>query len=305
MRELEIVGLSKTYASGGSTVTALEDVSLTVRGGEIVSVLGLNGAGKTTLVKIIAGLIDPDKGHVRLDGADDPTRRNYRKRIGAVFEGNRNIYWRLTAFENLEYFGVLRGLSINRARVRARQMLSVFQLENKRSTIAAHLSRGMQQRLAVAISMTHEPELLVLDEPTLGVDVENVISLVESLKALSRSGVAIVVTSHQFDVVKMVADRIALIVAGRLVASESKAEFIASVNKGGYSMQLGAQLDSSQVDQLRALGTRFEEQWLHFPDQALYAVIDIVRPLPITSLNSIEDDLTKVFLERIKDYAHA
>ncbi|RUL69176.1 ABC transporter ATP-binding protein [Dyella choica] len=305
MRELKIVGLSKTYRSNGKAITALEDVSLNVRGGEIVSVLGLNGAGKTTLVKTIAGLIEPDKGSVQLDDADDPTRSRYRKRIGAVFEGNRNIYWRLTAFENLEYFGVLRGLSLRRSQERARQMLSVFQLESKRSTIAAHLSRGMQQRLAVAISMVHEPELLVLDEPTLGVDIENVLALVASLKELSAAGVAIVVTSHQFDVVKMVADRIALIVAGKLVALESKADFIASVNKGGYSMQVGAPLDAARMDQLRALGVRLEESWLHFPEQALYAVIDIVRPSPITSLNSMEDDLTKVFLERIKDYAHA
>lgn len=305
MRELEIVGLSKAYRSSGGAVVALEDISLNVRRGEIVSVLGLNGAGKTTLVKIIAGLIEPDNGHVRLDGMEDPTRSRYRKCIGAVFEGNRNIYWRLTTFENLEYFGVLRGLSLKRARERANQMVSLFQLESKRSTVAAHLSRGMQQRLAVAISMVHEPELLVLDEPTLGVDIENVISLVASLKELSQAGVAIVVTSHQFDVVKMVADRIALIVAGRLVALESKAEFLASVNKGGYSMQVREPIDGTRVDQLRALGVRFEEPWLHFPEQALYAVIDVIRPLPITSLNSIEDDLTKVFLERIKDHAHA
>ncbi|MHB1059185.1 MAG: ABC transporter ATP-binding protein [Rhodanobacter sp.] len=304
MRELELIGLCKSYSSGRQTVTALDDVSLTVRSGEIVSILGLNGAGKTTLVKIIAGLIDPDRGRVRLDGSEDPSRRQYRKRIGAVFEGNRNIYWRLTSFENLEYFGVLRGLSVRRARVRARQMLSLFQLEDKRSTIAAHLSRGMQQRLAVAISMVHEPELLVLDEPTLGVDIENVISLVDALKALSANGVGIVVTSHQFDVVKMVADRIALIVGGRLVASETKAEFLASANMQTYSLQVGEPMDPARASQLHALGVQVEEQVVHFSSHELYAVLDIIRPLSIASLSSNQDDLTKTFLERIKDYAH-
>lgn len=305
MRELELIGLCKNYSSGRQTVTALDDVSLTVRSGEIVSILGLNGAGKTTLVKIIAGLIDPDRGRVRLDGSEDPSRKQYRQRIGAVFEGNRNIYWRLTSFENLEYFGVLRGLSVRRARVRAREMLSLFQLEDKHSTIAAHLSRGMQQRLAVAISMVHEPELLVLDEPTLGVDIENVISLVDALKTLSAHGVGIVVTSHQFDVVKMVADRIALIVAGKLVASETKAEFLASANMQAYSLQVGEPMDPARESQLQALGVRVEEQVLHFSSHELYAVLDVVRPLPIASLSSNQDDLTQTFLERIKDYAHA
>lgn len=305
VRELRVANVGKTYGKGSGSVPALTDISLSVRSGEILSILGLNGAGKTTLVKILAGLIEPDTGQVSLDGSLDPGRTAYRKRIGAVFEGNRNIYWRLSAFENLEYFGVLRGLPIRRARTRADAMLGLFGLEDKRATIAAHLSRGMQQRLAVAISMVHEPEMLVLDEPTLGVDIENVLALVESLKGLARSGIAIVVTSHQFDVVKMIADRIALIVEGRLAGVETKQEFLASTGRHMCTLVLDGDVEPHREDQLAALGVTLEERTLRFPGDALYPVLDLVRPLPIVSLASGEADLAQVFLERIRGYAHA
>jgi ABC-2 type transport system ATP-binding protein len=305
MKRLEISGVSKSYGRAPNRVEALRNVTLDVNAGEVVSILGLNGAGKTTLVKILAGLIDPDSGTIRLDGSDDRTGRSYRKTIGAVFEGNRNIYWRLTAFENLEYFSVLRGLSLRQARQRSDEMLELFRLKDKRKTIAAHLSRGMQQRLSVAISMVHRPELLVLDEPTLGVDIENMMQLVESLRALAASGIAIVVTSHQYDVVKLMADRIALLVAGKLAAMETKAQFLASTARNAYQLQLASALDAQRAAQLALLGVEVADTTLRFPVETLYPVLDLLRPLSIASLSCGEDDLGKIFLERVRDFEHA
>lgn len=307
MIALQINAVSKFYAAkaGTSSVQALRDVSLTLNGGEILAVLGLNGAGKTTLVKILSGLIRPNTGSIRLDDISSASSAAYLKRIGAVFEGNRNIYWRMTAFENLQYFAVLRGLSFRRARQRSNEMLSLFRLEEKRGAVAAHLSRGMQQRLAVAIALVHEPEVVILDEPTLGVDVENVLQIVETLKLLSTRGIAIVLTTHHLDVVRMLAGRIALLVSGRVAALESMAAFLARSASHSYSLDLAEPLDAQRQAKLNALDVAVDNTQLRFGPDALYDVIDALRPLRVGSLQYCEEDFVRSFLHRIKDYRDA
>lgn len=304
MNELEVLKVSKCYGrpSDARQISALDDVTLSVRKGEILAVLGLNGAGKTTLVKILSGLITPDAGVVRLKGLERTSSSQYLKNIGAVFEGNRNIYWRLTAFENLQYFGVLRGLSMRHATRRANEMLELFKLTDKRNVIAAHLSRGMQQRLAVGISLVHGPEVLVLDEPTIGVDIENVLQIVETLTQLSRQGITIILTSHQMDLVEMLADRIALLVNGKLVALETRSEFLAKIDRNACVLSLLEGLDTVRCEKLRSLGVVCEEQLLRFPSTSLYEVMDVLRPLQVGSLSCGDEDFTQVFLQRVKEY---
>ena len=307
MSELQVINVSKSYgqSSDEGRVVALQNLTLSIKKGEILAVLGLNGAGKTTLVKILSGLITPDTGTVRLEGMEKTSSPEYLKKIGAVFEGNRNIYWRLTAYENLQYFGVLRGLSIKRARLRAYEMLKLLKLVDKKDTTAQHLSRGMQQRLAVGISLIHDPEVIVLDEPTLGVDIENVLQIVEALKSLSRQGVTIILTSHQLDVVKMLADRIALLVGGKLAALETRSAFLARTDRGTYTLELLDKLDDSRCAKLLALGVESEEQQLWFATDLFYEVLDVLKPLRIASLNCGEEDFARIFLERVKEHEHA
>ena len=167
MQVLEVEQLQKTYQSAGKTVEAVRNVSFNIESGEVLAFLGANGAGKTTTIKMIAGLILPDRGQVKIAGRDPHRQAIARKAVGAVLEGNRNVYWRLNPEENLEYFGVLRGLSGYVARQRAKDLLERFELVPKRNTIVQNLSRGMQQKLAIAVALIHEPQLLLLDEPTL------------------------------------------------------------------------------------------------------------------------------------------
>jgi ABC-type multidrug transport system, ATPase component len=165
---LEARNLQKSYTEKGRGVTAVKDVSLQIMAGEVLAFLGPNGAGKTTTIKMIAGLIQPDAGWVRIADRDPHKNPESLRLLGAVLEGNRNVYWRLTPAENLEYFGVLRGMSQRAARLRTRELLERFNLMDKQRSLVQSLSRGMQQKLAIAVAMMHQPPLLLLDEPYSG-----------------------------------------------------------------------------------------------------------------------------------------
>lgn len=129
--------------------------------------LGSNGAGKTTVLKSVAGLVTPDQGHVRINGyaVRGRGRRRALRSFGAVLEGNRNLYWRLTPLENLLYFGALKGMPGKECRLHAHELLERFGLLEKSRTLVQQLSRGMQQRLAIAVAVVHRPPLLLLTNP--------------------------------------------------------------------------------------------------------------------------------------------
>ena len=165
MEILRATQLKKQFRSHGQTVEAVRDVSLRCASGEVVAFLGANGAGKTTTLKMLTGLIRPDAGEVRVCGEDPNRNTRVLRHIGAVLEGNRNLYWKLTARENLEYFGALKGMGRTEAVGAAEYWLSRLNLEHKRHTLVHKLSRGMQQKLAFAVSVLHRPRLLCSTNP--------------------------------------------------------------------------------------------------------------------------------------------
>ena len=157
---IEIRNLSKSYKSRTKTTQALRDVNLTIKSGEIVCVLGHNGAGKTTLVKSICGLLRPDQGAVYLDGRAVHENLSFAHgRCSAVLEGSRNIYYYLTAYENLRYFGLLNGLGHREIDEKAAHYLRLFALEQFRDVPVNAFSRGMQQKTAIIIT-THDVHLI-------------------------------------------------------------------------------------------------------------------------------------------------
>jgi ABC-2 type transport system ATP-binding protein len=163
----------------------------------------------------------------------------------------------------------------------------------------------MQQRLAVGISLVHSPKVLVLDEPTLGVDVENVLQIVETLTQLSKEGITVVLTSHQMDLVEMLADRIALLVSGKLVALETRAEFLGKIDRNSCILNLLENLDSARLEKVLALGATHEDLRIRFSSNLLYEVMDVLRPLNVGSLSCGDEDFTQVFLKRVREYENA
>lgn len=138
---LQVQNLQKAYRFQEKISYAVQDVSLEINANQVLAFLGPNGAGKTTTIKMIAGLVMPDRGNVKINGRDPHREAQARRLIGAVLEGNRNLYWRLSPAENLEYFGVLRGLTRRVARQRSRILLDRFELSHKDRTMVQKLSR--------------------------------------------------------------------------------------------------------------------------------------------------------------------
>ncbi|MCB0031018.1 MAG: ABC transporter ATP-binding protein [Anaerolineales bacterium] len=214
---VELNSVTKQYP--GAPESAVSHVSFSLRSGEVLALLGPNGAGKTTTVKMIAGLITPTSGVITIKGHDIVRERQKGIRhIGAVLEGARNLYWRLSAGENLRYFGSLRQVPRKQLPDRVDSLLSFVGLIDYKDREVGRFSRGMQQKLAIAAALLHDPDVLLLDEPTLGLDVQAARQLEESIAELAhKSGKAILLTTHVMDLAEKLADQIFVIHQGQMV----------------------------------------------------------------------------------------
>ena len=230
---VEISNLNKSYRSllpwKRGAVHAVRDFNLQVEQGEIFGLLGPNGAGKTTAIKLIAGLIKPDRGKISFPA----TVR--RPSLGAVLEGSRNLYWRLSPWENICYFGEVRGVPMAQLTRQADQLLELFGIADKRNKPAQTLSRGMQQKLAVVLAFLGNPELMLLDEPTLGLDVASSRTIQRLLKELSRErGITIIVTTHQMDVAQSLCRRVGIMREGLVAECEEVARLVEHFRRQDY-----------------------------------------------------------------------
>ena len=217
MATLEVDGLSRTFGRGRDRVHALQDVGFRVDAGEVVGLLGLNGAGKTTLLKIVSTLLLPTAGTVRVAGCDvvheTPAAR---RALAVVLGGERGLYNRLSAIDNMRFFGALSGLSRRDVDARVPPSLERVGLGEAARRPVETYSRGMRQRLHLAIGLLATPQLLLLDEPTVGLDPIEAERVRESVAALRGSGTAVVLTSHYLGDIERAADRILILRRGRL-----------------------------------------------------------------------------------------
>ncbi|MCA1991905.1 MAG: ABC transporter ATP-binding protein, partial [Coleofasciculus sp. S288] len=280
MKALEVDNLRKTYHSSGKRFEAVRSVSLTLSSGEVLAFLGPNGAGKTTTIKMIAGLIRPDAGQVRIAGIDPHRNPEALRLLGAVLEGNRNLYWRLTPEENLDYFGVLKGLSHREARRRGRVLLERFDLTSKRRTTVQTLSRGMQQKLAIAVALVHQPKLLLLDEPTLGLDVEATQNVKALVRAIASEGCAILLTTHQLNIAEELSDRVAIIQKGEIIASSSTRDLIRQFSADAYIIEVEGELAPARVQALQGVGADIQAERIVYrgSSEGLYQVLELLNP---------------------------
>ena len=219
---LQVHGLRKTYGER----MAVADVSLQVGAGELLALLGPNGAGKSTTIGMIGGLIAPDAGSVTVAGATlAADAAAFKRRIGLVPQ-DLALFEDLSALANLELFGALYDLPKPRARQRAAEVLEMVGLADRGRDKPATFSGGMKRRLNLACALVHDPELLLLDEPTAGVDPQSRNAIFDNLEALKRAGKALVYTTHYMEEAERLADRIVIVDHGRVVASGTLAELV-------------------------------------------------------------------------------
>lgn len=220
---LKLDGLSKRYKKqDGSFVQAVESVSFSAEQGEIIALLGPNGAGKTTIIKMIGGLVLPDNGFVEICGHDNKKAKlKALAGCAAVLEGARNIYWRLSVNENIEYFARLRGLTLADVKERRDYLLELLELQNNRNEAVRNLSRGNQQKVSIACAMIGNTQVLLLDEPTLGLDIEISSRLRGSLTEFARKeNKLLLITTHDMKLVEETVERTIIINYGRIITDD-------------------------------------------------------------------------------------
>jgi len=285
-------GLTKRYRRGKDWLTAVNDVTLSVPPGQVIGLLGPNGAGKTTTIKMACGLILPTAGTIRINGYDVGRQRaDAVRQIGAVLEGSRNVYWPLTAWQNLMYFGRLKGLSGTEIKPRAQRLLADLGLWDRRDETVGSYSRGMQQKVAIAAALITDPPILLLDEPTIGLDVEAARTVKDWIAHLAAGeGKTIVLTTHQLPIVQELAGRIAVIRDGQVIADLPTGELLAGF---AGALPAGARAEAD------AQTTRVT---LRDADQArLHRFLDDLRAsgIPLLSVTQAQPGLEEIFLRLI------
>jgi ABC-2 type transport system ATP-binding protein len=224
---IEAARLTKTFGA----VTAVDRVSFEVRRGEIFGFLGPNGAGKTTTTRMLTGVIPSDGGTAHVLGYDMRTEPvKARQRFGVVPE-TANAYTDLSAWQNLMLMGELYGLARARAEARATELLGTLGLLERKDQKVQAYSKGMKQRLILAMALLHEPELLFLDEPTSGLDVQSTHLILDLLRELNRAGTTIFLTTHNMEEANRLCDRVGIIRSGRIVAIDAPEKLKSAIER--------------------------------------------------------------------------
>jgi ABC-2 type transport system ATP-binding protein len=223
---------------------AVRGLSLEIRRGETFGLLGANGAGKSTTINLLAGLLQPDAGEIVIDGSTDPTRREVRRQIG-IAPQSLALYEELTAEENIRFLGKLYGLSGGKLKERTEYALSLAGLADRRKDPVSQFSGGMKRRLNLAAALIHEPKVLFLDEPTVGVDPQSRNRLFDNIRELASQGITILYTTHYMEEAERLCDRVAIIEQGQILALDRVEGLI---NQYGGLAVVEAELKNGHLD---------------------------------------------------------
>lgn len=219
---VKISNLNKNYGN----VCAVDNLSITVKEGEIFGLLGPNGAGKSTTINILTMLSEYDKGAVKISGLDSVKDREKIKQIIGIVPQDIALHPFLTAMENVCYFASLYGLKGKELKAAARRALGFVGLSEKENLRMNKMSGGMKRRLNIACGIAHSPKLIVMDEPTVGVDTQSRDLILHSIQVLRQEGATVIYTSHYMQEVEEICDRIAIIDKGHLIACGTEQELV-------------------------------------------------------------------------------
>jgi ABC-2 type transport system ATP-binding protein len=210
---IELKNVSKRYG----TKTAVHDLSLSVPAGELFAFLGPNGAGKTTTIKMLCGLLFPTTGEVRVGGFDLRTHGDQARQLISYVPDQPYLYEKLTGREFLQFIADLYGMPADRAADRMDQVIDLFRLHEFVDDLTEKYSHGMRQRTVFAAALIHEPKLLIVDEPTVGLDPKSIRLLKDLLRAEAKRGTTVFLSTHALDIAQELADRIGIVEHGRLI----------------------------------------------------------------------------------------
>lgn len=312
---IEVQGIEKSYVKRKTkeVISAVNNVTFNVYRGEVLGLLGPNGAGKTSTIKMICGLLKADAGTISINGLDINTQRlKALRHISAVLEGNRNLYWRLTVRENLEYFAGNRGFSRKEVAPQVEKLLEQFHLKHKENELVNGLSRGMQQKLAIAVTLLANTDVILLDEPTLGLDVEISYELREILKKIVKDEKrTIIISSHDMPVVQELCDRTVIINKGTVIIDEKVENLLNLFDTKAYAIKIAGSLNMKLKQQMiqRFPLSSFESGEHQTvvtvnleKSEDIYGLFDIFKSegVVVESIDRTSIDFEQVFMQIVK-----
>jgi ABC-2 type transport system ATP-binding protein len=302
MSLLRVDRLSKRFGP----ICAVDSVSFEVRPGEIYGLLGPNGAGKTTSISIISGLLKPDAGEVFIAGASFWSDPQKAKSIMGVVPQELAVYEELSGRENLEFWGRMAGLSSREAKARATELLAALTLSDRATDAVKKYSGGMKRRINLGCALLHRPKLLLLDEPTVGIDPQTRLNILEFIRNLRATGTAILYTTHYLEEAETLCQRIGIIDHGRVLAEGTLSELQERLG-GDRVFVLESDFRSAAPDTWAGFNQRFrviqktERQLIvaaigeHSPSECLKELLDL--PVRVENVTLKRPSLNDVFLQ--------
>ena len=298
-------------------VHAAQQISFGIRPGEVFGLLGPNGAGKTTTVKMISGLVLPDAGTVSVDALDvGRWRKRILRKVGVLLEGTRTSIWPLTPLENLSYYGNLKNIRGKILKKRSHELLDFIGLNDKKGVQVRYLSRGQKQKLALCIALIADPQVLLLDEPTTGLDVQSSRAIKDKIIQMTREqGKSVLVTTHDMHVAQELCDRIGIINHGKMITCRPTQELLELFSDHTYVFQLDRLPETTKILALHGVKDALIDHDAPEPSlvvhldansdtrsEALYAIMECLRRdrFVLQGLNQRESTLENVFLELTK-----
>jgi ABC-2 type transport system ATP-binding protein len=287
-------------------IEAVKGISLQVARGEVFGLLGPNGAGKTTTISMLTGLLEPSGGRIAVDGLDLKSHTNEVKAKMGLVPQEMALYMSLSARQNLMFFGRIYGLKGKELRQRVDEVLEMIGLTERADDPVSDYSGGMKRRVNIGAGLLHKPQILFLDEPTVGVDPQSRNAIFESVEALNRAGMSVIYTTHYMEEAQRLCQRVAIVDEGQIIAQDTPTALIRSL--GGGVVMLGVAENApedlaeliAEVPAVRSAirndgQLKIETQRLQ---EALMQTLDITNQLDvrITSLEILEPNLESVFL---------
>ncbi len=310
---LQVDSLSKIFKvpfSKKPPMVAVKDVSFQIKPGEVYALLGPNGAGKSTIIKMIAGLIIPTSGSIRIGNEDTYGKSIVYKHLSAVLEGARNVYWRMNPLENLYYFANLRGITSNEIENKTHEILKELNIDAKKKNQSQHLSRGMLQKLALGVGLITNPKLLLLDEPTLGLDVESARKMRDMIRHLTHvEGRSVLLTTHQMELVEELADRVGILRNGTLIQEGTLSELKSIFHSYIYKIKIRGEWkisDSIQkqfsITKISTTGDSMEFDLDCTDKDGIYKFLEHLKneKIEIVHFYRMEEDLEEIFLRVLR-----
>jgi ABC-2 type transport system ATP-binding protein len=299
---VEVANLTKRYGK----FVAVNNINFEVKQGEIFGLLGPNGAGKTTTIRMLTGQLAPTSGTASIANYDIIHNSKKAKQQIGVVPDTSNVYEEMSAWDNLIFAAKLYGVPKNEREKRAKELLELFGLYERRKDHIANFSKGMKRRITIAAALIHKPKLLFLDEPTTGLDVQSLRMIRALIKELNDTGVTVFLTTHYIEEADQLCQRIAIINKGKIVTVDNPEKLKASTQKR-QAIEVSFSLTSDLEDKLKGLSCVSEVSVLgdkcrlqvDDASQAILSLVDFARKndLKIISINTLKPSLEDAFVK--------